>query len=246
MYVSSMYYEIKCLTSGVYQERSEGEANPAQKLMLFSLLFMLQDFSSCVSTKVFAYCFVVMHLYSSTLWWWWWRKWTGTWGNLQHHSQLQTPLFYTKHLLRFTLARFLVETFQNQNGKWATEIFSLGRSKVGFGLWFSIGHFFCHFFFCFPPSLFSNVTFPYFSEDKSRLNCYFCLFSSFRCITVCKCLVSITFNTTVIMVSFPNSNAKHRFRSVNFPENKKRLLLYHNLQGKGLLIDRNSTAFSSY
>lgn len=45
---------------------------------------------------------------------------------------------------------------------------------------------------------------------------------------------------------FPNSNAKHRFRSVNFPENKKRLLLYHYLQGKGLLIDRNSTAFSSY
>ena len=107
-------------------------------------------------------------------------------------------------------------------------------------------NFFCQFFFCFPPSLFSNVTFPYFSEDKSRLNCYFCLFSSFRCITVCKCLVSITFNTIVIMISFPNSNAKHRFRSVNFPENKKHLLLYHYLQGKGLLIDRNSTAFSSY
>ena len=67
MYVSSIYDEIKCLTCGVYQEWSEGEANPAQKLMLFSLLFMLQDFSSCVSTKVFAYCFVVMHLYSSTL-----------------------------------------------------------------------------------------------------------------------------------------------------------------------------------
>ena len=48
------------------------------------------------------------------------------------------------------------------------------------------------------------------------------------------------------MISFPHSNAKHRFRSVNFPENKKRLLLYHYLQGKGLLIDRNSTAFSSY
>ena len=49
------------------------------------------------------------------------------------------------------------------------------------------------------------------------------------------------------MISFPNSNAKHRVRSVNqFPENKKRLLLYHYLQGKGLLIDRNSTAFSSY
>ena len=245
MYVSSMYDEIKCLTCGVYQERSEGEANPAQKLMLFSLLFMLQDFSSCVSTKVFAYCFVVMQLYSSTLWWWWWRKWTGTWGNLQHHSQLQTLLFYKKHLLRFTLARFLVETFQNQNGKWATEIFSLGRSKVSFDLWYSIGQL-LPFFFCFPPSLFSNVTFPYFSEDKSRLNCYFCLFSSFRCITVCKCFVSITFNTIVIMISFPNSNAKHRFRSVNFPENKKRLLLYHYLQGKGLLIDRNSTAFSSY
>ena len=188
--------------------------------MLFSLLFMLQDFSSCVSTKVFAYCFVVMHLYSSTLWWWEWRKWTGTWGNLQHHSQLQTPLFDTKHLLRFTLARFLVETFQNQNGKWATEIFSLGRSKVSFGLWYSIGQL-LPFFFCFPPSLFSNVTFPYFSEDKSRLNCYFCLFSSFRCITVCKCFVSITFNTIVIMISFTHSNAKHRFRSVNFPENKK-------------------------
>ena len=100
-------------------------------------------------------------------------------------------------------------------------------------------------FFCFPPSLFSNVTFPYFYEDESRLNCYFCLFSSFRCITVCKCFVSITFNTIVIMISFPNSNAKHRFRSVNFPENKKRLLLYHYLQGMGLLIDRNSTAFSS-
>lgn len=214
--------------------------------MLFSLLFMFQDFSSCVSTKVFAYCFVVIHLYSSTLWWWWWRKKTGTWGNLQHHSQLQTPLFYTKHLLRFTLARFLVETFQNQNGKWATEIFSLGRSKVGFGLWFSICQLLLPFFFCFPPSLFSNVTFPYFSEDKSRLNCYFCLFSSFRCITVCKCFVSITFNTIVIMISFPNSNAKHHVRSVNFPENKKRLLLYHYLQGKGLLIDRNSTAFSSY
>ena len=56
MYVSSIYDEIKCLTCGVYQERSEGEANPAQKLMLFSLLFMLQDFSSCVSTTVFAYC----------------------------------------------------------------------------------------------------------------------------------------------------------------------------------------------
>lgn len=56
MYVSSMYDEIKCLTSGVYQERSEGEANPPQKLMLFSLLFKLQDFSSCVSTKGFAYC----------------------------------------------------------------------------------------------------------------------------------------------------------------------------------------------
>ena len=146
MYVSSMYDEIKCLTCGVYQERSEGEANPAQKLMLFSLLFMLQDFSSCVSTKVFAYCFVVMHLYSSTLWWWWWRKWTGTWGNLQHHSQLQTPLFYKKHLLRFTLARFLVETFQNQNGKWATEIFSLGRSKVSFDLWYSIDQFLPFFF----------------------------------------------------------------------------------------------------
>ena len=48
------------------------------------------------------------------------------------------------------------------------------------------------------------------------------------------------------MISFPNSNAKHRFRSFNFPENKKRLPLYHFLQGKGLLIDRNSTAFSSY
>ena len=48
------------------------------------------------------------------------------------------------------------------------------------------------------------------------------------------------------MISFPHSNAKHRFRSVNFPENKKRLLLYYFLQGKGLLIDRNSTAFSSY
>ena len=220
MYVSSIYDEIMCLTCGVYQEWSEGEANPAQKLMLFSLLFMLQDFSSCVSTKVFAYCFVVMHLYSSTLWWWEWRKWTGTWGNLQHHSQLQTPLFYTKHLLRFTLERFLVETFQNQNGKWATEIFSLGRSKVSFGLWYCIGQR-LPFFFCFPPSLFSNVTFPYFSEDKSRLNCYFCLFSSFRCITVCKCFVSITFNTIVIMISFTHSNAKHRFRSVNFPENKK-------------------------
>ena len=149
MYVSSIYDEIKCLTCGVYQEWSEGEANPAQKLMLFSLLFMLQDFSSCVSTKVFAYCFVVMHLYSSTLWWWEWRKWTGTWGNLQHHSQLQTPLFDTKHLLRFTLARFLVETFQNQNGKWATEIFSLGRSKVSFGLWYSIGQLLLPFFFLF-------------------------------------------------------------------------------------------------
>ena len=51
MYVSSIYDEIKCLTCGVYQEWSEGEANPAQKLMLFSLLFMLQDFSSCVSSK---------------------------------------------------------------------------------------------------------------------------------------------------------------------------------------------------
>ena len=68
MYVSSIYDEIKCLTGGVYQERTEGEANPAQKLMLFSLLFMLQDFSSCVSTKVFANCFVVTHLNSSTLW----------------------------------------------------------------------------------------------------------------------------------------------------------------------------------
>ena len=149
MYVSSMYDEIKCLTCGVYQERSEGEANPAQKLMLVSLLFMLQDFSSCVSTKVFAYCFVVMHLYSSTLLWWWWRKWTGTWGNLQHHSQLQTPLFYTRHLLSFTLARFLVETFQNQNGKWATEILSLGRSKVSFGLLYCIGQLLVPFFFLF-------------------------------------------------------------------------------------------------
>ena len=48
------------------------------------------------------------------------------------------------------------------------------------------------------------------------------------------------------MISFPHSNAKHRFRSVNFAENKKRLLLYDYLQGKGLLIDRNSTAVSSY
>lgn len=149
MYVSSMYDEIKCLTCGVYRERSEGEANPAQKLMLFSLLFMLQDCSSCVSTTVFAYCFVVMHLYSSTPWWWWWRKWTGTWGNLQHHSQLQTPLFYTKHLLRFTLERFLVETFQNQNGKWATEIFSLGRSKVRVSVCGIPLVNVCHFFFLF-------------------------------------------------------------------------------------------------
>ena len=99
------------------------------------------------------------------------------------------------------------------------------------------------FFFCFSPSLLSNVTFPYFSEDKSRLNCYFCLFSSFRCITVCKCFVSITFNTIVIMISFPHSNAKHRFRSVNFPENKKRLVLCYFLQEEGMFIDRNSTAF---
>lgn len=145
MYVSSMYDEIKCLTCGVYQKRSEGEANPAQKLMLFSLLFMLQDFSSCVSTKVFAYCFVVMHLYSSTLWWWWWRKWTGTWGNLQHHSQLQTLLFYKKHLLRFTLARFLVETFQNQNGKWATEKFHLADQKLVSIYGIPLVNF-CHFF----------------------------------------------------------------------------------------------------
>ena len=141
---------IECLALGVYRERSEDEACPPQKLMLFALFFSCyQDFSSCVSTKVFAYCFVVMHLYSSTLWWWEWRKWTGTWGNLQHHSQLQTPLFDTKHLLRFTLARFLVETFQNQNGKWATEIFSLGRSKVSFGLWYSIGQLLLPFFFLF-------------------------------------------------------------------------------------------------
>ena len=147
-----MYDNIECLALGVYRERSEDEAYPPQKLMLFALFFFscYQDFSSCVSTKVFAtvfaYCFVVMHLYSSTLWWWWWRKWTGTWGNLQHHSQLQTPLFYKKHLLRFTLARFLVETFQNQNGKWATEIFSLGRSKVSFDLWYSIDQFLPFFF----------------------------------------------------------------------------------------------------
>ena len=61
-----MYDEIKCLTCGVYQERSEGEANPAQKLKLFSLLSCYKIFR-VVSTKVFAYCFVVMHLYSSTL-----------------------------------------------------------------------------------------------------------------------------------------------------------------------------------
>ena len=48
------------------------------------------------------------------------------------------------------------------------------------------------------------------------------------------------------MISFPHSNAKDRLRSVNLPENKKRLVLYYFLQGKGLLIDHNSTAFFSY
>ena len=144
-----MYDEIKCLTCGVYQERSEGEANPAQKLMLFSLLFMLQDFSSCVSSKGVCILFcsdaplflnplvmVVAEVDRDV-------------GNLQHHSQLQTPLFYTKHLLRFTLARFLGETLQNQNGKWATEIFLLGLSKVSFGLWYSIGQLLLPMFFLF-------------------------------------------------------------------------------------------------
>ena len=53
MYVSSMYDEIKCLTCGVYRERSEGEANPPQKLMVFSLLFRVtRFFELCVHNGV--------------------------------------------------------------------------------------------------------------------------------------------------------------------------------------------------
>ena len=134
-------------------------------------------------------------------------------------------------------------SFRMENGP--LKYFHLAHQKLVSVYGIALVNFFCH-LFCFPPSLFSNVTFPYFSEDRSRWNCYFCLFSSHRCITVCKCFVSITFNTIVIMICFPHSNAKHRLRSVKFPENKKRLVLYHFSQGKGLIIDRNSTALSSY
>lgn len=104
-----------------------------------------------------------------------WRKWTWAWGTSNITVNYKCPYLY-KTSFKFYLSMVPWWNLSEwKMGHWKV-YFHLAHLKLGSVCGITLFNYFCHFCFCFPPSLFSNVTLPYFSDDQSPLKWYFCLF----------------------------------------------------------------------